>query len=314
MSSSLGVNSHIGWGQETTWGTAVAPTKFAELISESMIENVPRIPSAAVRNVSVRRSFAGVISAGGSATMEMWYEGFLRLLEYAMGAVATTNPGTLAYLHTYTLADAMLEGLTVEIERDLAAVRYEGCLINSLSLSMAPDQLLQATFEFLAQRGAAASPGTFVAPPNKPILHSELAVEIDSVAVNTFSAELTLVQNLLGDRKNVGVPDIIKPVRGDHRGITGVITTDLEGVTLLNKYLTADEFPITLKFTGPEIETSHNLQFWITLPHCHFTGHPANVGGPGPIEVAIPFMAMYDLTGAADAMKIEVKNSETAVA
>ncbi|KKL21834.1 hypothetical protein LCGC14_2441520, partial [marine sediment metagenome] len=37
MSPSNAHASHIGWGEESTWGEPVSPTKFAELISEGIV-------------------------------------------------------------------------------------------------------------------------------------------------------------------------------------------------------------------------------------------------------------------------------------
>lgn len=309
--------SHIGWDEETIWGTPVAPTKFAELVSEDLAANNPQGISEGARNVTDRRIFPNVKSAGGSFELELFYEGFLRLFEYLMGDAVTAAAGpSLSFKHTFKLQDAQNLGLTIEVERDKVAQRYEGCLISGATFNFASDQITRGNFNVIGQQGReAVTPGTFVAPPDKPVLHTHFSAEIDDVAVTLLAAELTIEQNLQADKTGVGTEDILKPVRAGKRTVSGTITVDLDDNAHLTKYLAGTLFKLELLHEGTvAIETTFFDEMNFTMTKCFFESHPDNIGGPGPIIVTLPFRAIFDVGATLDALQIEIQNSETAVA
>ncbi|KKN70764.1 hypothetical protein LCGC14_0427590 [marine sediment metagenome] len=319
MSPSNAFASHIAWGEETTWGTPVAPTKFSELVSESLVGANPQLPAEAVRNVTRHRFFPGVKSHGGSFEVELMYDGYLRLFEYLMGeGTSLLTGGALAFEHTFKFIDALPVGLTFEVERDQVAWRYEGSLIDGATFTMEPDQILRASWNIVGQQGIEqATPASFVAPPEEMVLHTELTGKIDTAPFTVLGATVAVANNLQADKKAVGVADIVKPVRGDHRDITGTITIDLDDNAELTRYLAtpATEFRLDLEYKNSvAIETTFFRQVFFAMTKCHFTDFPANIGGAGPIIVTLPFTAMFDTGGAIDALEIRIQNEETAVA
>ena len=134
-------NTHVGFALETVWGTFVPPTKFLELVSETIKPVHTSLFPDSARGVSHRRHFEGVRSVAGDFTVEVPFDGILRLMEAIFGAdsVATATLGGAppAEQHTITLKNAFPVGLSVEIDRDTISSRYAGCRVGSASFAMA---------------------------------------------------------------------------------------------------------------------------------------------------------------------------------
>src|SRR5688572_29115153 len=122
MGVATGLQSRLAIGEETTYGTAVAPTRAYPLLSESLelqkniIQSNAMFPGgyhtrAAARRVESSRGAAGDIR------VEATTRGMGLLLKHIMCAAATITPTTLAtgvYEYSFPLGLSLGDSLTVQ--------------------------------------------------------------------------------------------------------------------------------------------------------------------------------------------------------
>src|SRR5574343_15397 len=109
MAIRSGVAAQLGFAEETTWGTFSTPTRFLEVNSFAIQNQVERIESSAIRasNRVLRqdRWAANPKGVSGTLELEVMTKGFGLLLKHMLGTVAITTPSgaTNTRLHTHTL-------------------------------------------------------------------------------------------------------------------------------------------------------------------------------------------------------------------
>lgn len=119
----MGLLDHqLMFGVESTYNTAVTPTRTYEFNSEGIAESYGRTEGDPLRvGTHVMRSdrfapyFAG---AAGPVQFDVMSKGFGVLLHHMLGGIATSGPnGDGAYTHTATMADLFGKSLTAQVAR-----------------------------------------------------------------------------------------------------------------------------------------------------------------------------------------------------
>src|SRR5688500_13110150 len=107
MGVAIGQQTVFGIGEETTYGTAVAPTRFYEISSESLALATNKITSNAMRpgGYNPRLSSRRIVSsraAAGDVKIDVITKGMGLFLKYLLGPALTPTVvqqgGTTAYL------------------------------------------------------------------------------------------------------------------------------------------------------------------------------------------------------------------------
>lgn len=110
MTERSALGASIGFADETTWGTPVAPTLHHKLVSESLQQTIERMNSAGIiAGARVLRSDQwepGTASTGGDIGLELPTLDAGLLLKHMLGGSSTTGP--------FTPAD-LAAGMTVQI-------------------------------------------------------------------------------------------------------------------------------------------------------------------------------------------------------
>lgn len=318
MALGLGINSYIGVGKETTWGTPVARTRFAELVSEGLRLSRERVVADSFRGLSKRRVFDGKRMVEGEFQIELMYEQQGLLWQHLFNTVSpTTGPTqTTVYTHTYAPALALMAGLSVEVERDVQAFLYEGCKVGRCTIVAEPDKIVKATWGIVGEDESQVSATSPTYPPEKPILHTQLVAKIDDVALDLVSFECIIDNNLFSDRRKLGASLIKEPTRAGMWEVSFSLVADFEDVTVYNKYFNATDFKLNLIGTGATIAGSSppTSESWdLELPRCIARGNSPAVGGPGPIRLTLQGFAAYNISGSAEAVKLTMKTSESSL-
>lgn len=116
----MGVFDHqVGFAIESTWGTAVTPTRFMSWRSGGGLQPVSRpVRSEAMR--AGRRTRSADLSTRrlpevkGSFEFDVETKGAGLLLRAIFGTVGTTGPANSRYTHTFTLGATEPPGLTIQ--------------------------------------------------------------------------------------------------------------------------------------------------------------------------------------------------------
>lgn len=317
-----GRSSFFGWGQESTWGTAVTPTKFAEIKDDNFKAVRDQVARPVFRDLDPREGnlYDRLFGGGGGGIFEGNYEGMLRLFEHAFGdsSGVTTGPVGSVYTHTFTLKDTLMsgKGLSFHINTDtdsagLPQKRFFGFKINELGLEFDPQANLAVTVQGVAKDmdKVAASTPTFPGIANYIAGH-QCSCEIDDVATLIKSAKISLNNGMQLDGRQLGSKNIREPVRDVRRAVTGQIVVDA-AESWLTKYLAGTLFKLELLHLGPVLGGG-NYRFDVTALKCRITDDPYQVKTPGLIEATVPFEILKPTSG--ELLTIAFQNSETAIA
>jgi hypothetical protein len=150
----MGALDHqLGVADESTYGTAVTPTRFFEYDKEGIEESEGRtegdplrVGSHHVRHDRFTPYFEG---ASGSVEMAVLTKGFGFWLKHMLGSVATTGPAeTTVYTHTGTEGELYGKSFTLQVNRPFhptgtnQAFTYRGGKVTEWTLSNSVDENL----------------------------------------------------------------------------------------------------------------------------------------------------------------------------
>lgn len=257
MALGLGYFSSVGFGEESTWGTAVSRTHWYRLVSSNLRR----------RTVKIQRPVLGEDSSGmalkhllvqhmveGRVVLLVGLEGLGLLLKHALwGTPATT--GTNPYTHTYKLGSSQpAGGLTVElIHGNASAEVFEGCRINRLVLRGASGGFVQIEMDIIGETsGGLTSAGSPTYTTNEVEISSHMAGSLSfNSASYTISDNFELVlDNRLRRRMLFGSLYTKDPKPTGRRGVSLSLGVEYE-TDALPTALTADtQGDVAVTFTN----------------------------------------------------------------
>lgn len=292
MAVGFGTNAWLGYGEESTYGTAVSTTKYAEIMEESIGGKQSVIGIETLRSASKSQTTKSKLSVEGSVKMALGYEGYERLLKHALGSNATTGPALSVYTHEITLASALPTGLTLVVNRDAAALgsgtafQYSGCQITKATFRQAPEQLLEAEFEFLGSGWANIAVPTPTFVTFQPIDWTQLVVcDLGGNTIKCKEFELTIENALASDRYQLGSRTRTGLGRSGSRTITAKLVTELENLTLYNLYKNQTNVAFSIEWSNAL--TGANLRRFRMDGNCNVQGDDPSVSDAGPIELTL---------------------------
>jgi len=315
----MGVGSYVGLGNETTYGTAVARTKFL-LGAIPTVDDKPTRPlivSDAFRSITPRSATRGMTSAPITIPLEANYIGdeFLYFHLFGAGSVVTTTPGTLAKQHAFTLQRATPPGLSVEIVKDALAYLYPGCKVSKAMSEYAPEgKIVKRTLELLGRDESNPSASSPTFPAFQPIAFDQVVCKIDGSAIEWRSGGWSFDQAIGSGRPQMGSKLMLEPFSG-----RVMITVKLE------VYFDSDARRADLRADTPRkinflataaansIESGHAFtEDWeFPVVRLQTVGDP--IAGPEYILQAFEGLAFYDLVNTVEAVKMTLKTTTATV-
>jgi hypothetical protein len=250
-----GVGSQAGGAKETTWGTAVTPTKFWEYESESL--NLDQNYYDGMGLVAGRtfapssRGKRTTRSAGGDLAMTFPYKGGGFFLDQMVaGTITPVQQGaTAAYLSTFNVGSSVpSKSATLQINKPQTSggdvpFTYPGAVLVSAGFSMALGGALMATFTWLCKdettptttpAGASLATATYIAN-NDIWLHQDMTLTYGGAAVAGInSVSWTWSQPYADGRFFLdGSGTISKPIPNGIGTVTGTMSGDWYDNTFL---------------------------------------------------------------------------------
>lgn len=299
-SAAQGHLGFFGLGKETTWGTAVAVSDYLELMSENLTMGIDRFET---RNIfaghyepddyaGVRRTAGGIVHAVHPLPM-----GHLLRAIFNNASNTTVLSGFL-YRMNYTspttfFADGVpRQPYTLEVHRDVTSShQYAGAIAQRMSLSLAPNQDLRATVEWLAKARSliAKTTPTFPASPADPFTFDTASVQLAGAATARIEALTIAIDNQLE-----GIPALnnaneiarIRPTGPQLIRISG--TMDFIDVTEEQDFVTQTERVLKLSLFRAQ---SFHLLF--DVPRFVYTAWPTGLAGRARQTVAFAGTARY---------------------
>lgn len=315
--SAQGHVGYFGLAKEAVWGTAVAATDYAELLSESLTTTIDRFET---RNIfsgfyepddyaGARRNSGGITLAGNPLPLGKLLRG-----AFNNGSVAVVLSGFLHTTHFTSTRSEFADGVprqpfTLEMFRDVtSASRYTGAVVNRMSLALAPNQDLRVTVEWLAQARVliARTTPTFPGSPTDPFTFETCSVQLAGAANTRFEALNVSIDNQLEGILALNNSNTIARIRASNPQqirISG--TLDFVDQTEQEDFINQTER--VLRFT---LTRANSFALSIEVPRFVYTAHAANAAGRGRLTATFEGRARY-LASSLTAIGIQLTDTKS---
>jgi len=264
---------------ETTWGTAVTPSKDVGLVQDtSGGTNREVIEIGGLGQVEIQQVVTGSVGVAGSILFHMQH---LRLFEFLIGVETPTSSGT-DYKHTFAITDVPAS-FSLETGSNAATestIIYEGCIGTGADISIALGGVLTCRFDWAGELGTSSGVAGAPVLDTLPVFPQGLT----DVKVNQVAA--IMIQNA-----SISITKTFQAIHGVGSNLAqAAFTTDLKfafaatlgftDVTLQELGIGGATPPGTADPTGIEFEiVADNGTAWgsgqrniqIILENCQFT-------------------------------------------
>ena len=306
-----GAAGHIGLAKETTWGTAVAATDYFEAMSEDLNLAIDRFD---FRNITgdnfdpddaagIRRIEGSMSFAANPETIGHFLNGALGIssvtsianelakTEFTQRTVAAGDISSVAPLPTYTF----------EIFRDVtSAQQYAGNLINTLELSIQPNQDLRVTAGVIGKSvlSIAKTTPTYPGSPVSAFFFDTASVSIGGIGVDLIEALTINIDNQLEGIAALNASSNIARVRRTGPPLIGVTgTIDFQSIGEYDKFVALTEQAISINLFKAD-----SFSLLIELPRVIYTAFPLTIPGRERLTVAFEGKGRYH-TGSLTSIK-----------
>lgn len=325
-----GLAAQLGWAEEVTYGTYVAPTKFGEFVSESMALDKRTVTSTGLRAGGqyprVGNRYVTSRQAGGSIAMDVSSRGMGLLFKHALGtpAPAATVIGTTSfYRQVHIPGSIATRSLSLQVGKPqtdgtVQPFSYPGSKITEWELGCSADELLRLSMTVDARDeddGQALGVYSNVITGEEKFHWSQLAITIGGTVTTTAglasvagAAPLNGCKGWSARTANQLATDLFYanglglksgPVGNGWRGTTGSLSCDFLAKTqLYNTYKPDTTTALEFVFTGHLATGGSVAKLRLLLPAVKLdTGSPT-VGGPALLPNNINFTVLDDLVNA----------------
>lgn len=318
MSQGYGYNAYAGIGEESTYGTPVAATKFFEIESESIKgKPQPRVPARVLGSLSLRRTTRAKTEVGGTMLLPMQWNGVDKLLKHAFGASSVSTSGANPYTHTYSLKAALETGLTLVVNRDAANIgagsmfQYDGCHIGKLKLSQKESEPLMLEVTFVGRNPNVVNIQAATFPTWDPIEYGTVTIaNMDDDGTPTGMKVISFdleIDNKLEPKFYLTSPASNGVHRIDRRGVTFNAEIEFESLAIWNAYKLQTEHDYRFKWMKDSaVDTVNTLN--ITMPKAFIEEVEPETGGPGPYRMPLKGVAEFNAADN-DELSLILKNT-----
>lgn len=301
MAGGLGVLGYVGFGPESSGGTAVVPAAYCRALSEGLAADLDRYELFnIVAALSEPDDRAGVLRIAGDVTAPFhplvhghWLKGM-----FGSASVATTGAPAGFWKHTFKTPTASqwdnrfaLQPYTFEIFRDVgSAQQYAGCNFNTMELTLSPNGVLQCKAGLIgvSYTNKAATTASYSAVD---VLDFRVAsVSIGSAAVADIEAfTFTWGNGLEGIPTLSGRDTVYKIRRSASPTNRAQFTLGFEDITYLETFRQQSETTLQV-FLLP---TAGSYAVRLDFPRVVYTSFPTGMGGRGRQTVEVSAMCRY---------------------
>ncbi len=280
---------------EVTYGTTPTTPAFTTLRHNSCNIGLSKdaVESEEIRGDRQITCFRhGNKSVGGDIEGELVYGEYDTLIEAALCGTWST--------------DVLKAGTTrrsFTIERTFQDItqfmRYTGCEVNTMSISIAPNSMIGVSFGFIGKDQSIAQ--TAIAGSSYSTLTDTCQFDSFTATINEGGSPIALVTEMEVTLENgiepqfvVGSSTTLRPSIG-RCNVTGSITVYLEDQAMLTKFQNETESSLDITMTDPDGNT-----FQIEIPKLKYNSGQPDVSGEGSVTVSMDFQAIYDSVDASN--------------
>jgi hypothetical protein len=293
MPIAAGSRHSIGYALESAYGAVPASPTWSDVrhtgctlgLSKETVESEEIRPD---RQTTCFRH--GNRAIGGDIEGELSYSSYDTILEACLGGTWTGDVLKVGNSRRSFTFQRRFQGLDTAMY-----LRYTGCEINSVSLSVAPNSMVGISVNIVGQNQiidtAAVSGASFEAVITTCQFDSFncTITEGGSPVAIVTSVDLS-IENNLEPYYIVGDDETVRPALGRCR-VSGTATVYFEDEAMLNKFANETDSSLVLLFTDPDGNT---LKF--DIPKLKYNAGKPDVSGTGAVTISMPFIGIYDDT------------------
>jgi hypothetical protein len=303
---------YLGLGVETTVGTAVAPTRYLEALTESiqLEQNYDRIET--LRSFSTQQVVLLNRAVKGDSEILANYNGIGMLYKYLLGSVDTAtgsvNTHTFPSSAGIPSTDRIGSALTVCVRRGAALFwKYAGMKPVSLAHGFGTDQASRMTWGWLGQSAAFSTTGSDATsgsyPTLLPMSPSHASVSFDGAALVARNVQIN-VENPLDEFYVLGTVDLgAEPDRNAVLKVTGTAEVAFSNTTQYDKFTAGSDVDVTVLSTNGTQSVRYNLD------KCRITQATPHLNGRQRLIATYQFEAYYN-SDATENFQVVLVNSD----
>jgi hypothetical protein len=260
MAIGSGLGSQLGFGLETTYGTATTINKFLPMLNESLTQEIERIQSEGIipNNTTWRSDqwAPGNKTVGGDVGVELYDHGLGVLFRAIMGNSVVT--GTNPYIHTYAPGDLANDSLTFQVGRPqvngtVQAFTYKGCQVASWEMACSEGEIatLGLTLAGREEDTTIALATPVIPTALKPMSYNHGTISIGGVAVaNIKSANISGDNGMDIERRFFNAGGLIaQPIQTALRNYSSTLESEFIDMVSYDRFRNNTEAAFSLLFT-----------------------------------------------------------------
>jgi hypothetical protein len=294
MAFAQGSRSSLSYIAETTFGTTPATPQFVNLPinSHSLDLTKDRVEGNEIQADRMPRvERHGNKQSGGSIEVDLRKLDFDELIESAFLSSFSTNVLKVGTVPKYlSIEDAA---------NDISQFRlFTGMSASSMSVSIAPNQMVTAAFDMVGKNMAQAATTASDATPTA----SSTNAPFDSYSgvISDGGSGIAIVTSLDFSLTNSFAPtfvigsDSAAQLEVGRAVVEGTMTIYYEDETIINKFLNETESALEVSVDDPTGANSYTFLF----PRVKYNGAAVPLSGSTSRLITVPFVALYDTTEA----------------
>jgi hypothetical protein len=314
----------LGFGTESTFRTAVTPTRWLEILGDESLDYKPvrkqgeglRVGSRVARS---GRRVTTSIDAGGDFTTECVSKGMGLLWQWLLGAGASSLVSGTTYQQVFTLGDTpaslTIQKGVVQAGGTVDAITFLGCMATGFELDFSNDEILKlkatvdaadvTTATGYTNPSYAASPvnlfqfaggsiatGTLTAPTTSAL--ASAATPLAGIRGGSLSVDHSL--NVA--RKNMGGAGKKDKQLHGLSAITGKIDAEYISTSFRDAYLADSPMALVLNWITPGTLSTGVETLQVVLPEVKFDSELVKMGGADLSIQGMEFTVLDNLTAA----------------
>ena len=293
MAFAQGSRSRLAFGVESAFGTEATSYTNLPFNTHSLNLSKERVAGNEIQPDRMPRvDRHGNKSVAGDITVDLRDTAYNDLIESAM--LSTFSTGVIKVGTTPKFLT--LEDYATDIDQ---ARLFTGCAVSTMGISMAPNQMVTATFGMVGKDMSISATEKTVAAAGvgEPFdaYSGDLKVaDVDGIggasALSIVTSVDFTVTNSFAPTFVVG-DDSAPQLEFGRAEIEGTITAYFEDLSLVNRFLNETESAIEVSVADPSANTMTFL-----FPRVKFNAADIPVDGPTSRVVSLPFVALYDDT------------------
>jgi hypothetical protein len=310
-----GIDTQVGFADETTPGTPVTPTLFLPVIDEQMTNKVDHIDSKSIiagqRLLRSTQWAAGKQDPSGAVNLELQQRNLSLILKHMFGAQVVAGAGP--YTHTASFVSKSGKAFTLEVGKpSLAGVKkftYAGCKTKGWTIEADAGAIATLSLDIVAMSETvvdgvpttASYPGTLT----KPFVFQNGSLTVagsDPGLVKKLSLKATTPMD--DGRFGLGSVNRREPLENDLVDVVCTIDTEFTDLTQYSVYTGATEVAMVLNFTSG----SNSL---VITANVRADGATPQGSGRGILTQSIPFKVIGSTTDASGLTAV-LTNSDSA--